>query len=245
MRDTLIVTDVRAFQKAIALLAPAVLFGVLVAAQWGTFAAADRRDVTLRYVEPLHTSVEGLQTQQDTLKTELAGLRTELDELQRTAATQSGATQELQQRVDDLRRLAGLTAVRGEGLLVSLDAAPPTGAQERPTCLAPDLTDITNVAWRAGAAALSINGERVVGSSSVYCVGSTIVVNGTVVAAPFEIRAVGDPVALTAVFDDPAQLRDLKRRRDDRSVIFQVARATVVEVAPYTGPIAVRSAELE
>ena len=238
-------TDTRSFQKGFVLLVPAVLFGILVAAQWGTFAAADRRDVTIRYVEPLHASIEGLQAQQDTLKGQLAGLRTELDDLQRTAATQSGATQDLQQRLDDLRALAGLTAARGEGLVVQLDAPPPIAPLDRPTCFAPDLTDITNMAWRAGAAAVSINGERVVGSSSVYCVGSTIVVNGTVASAPFEIRAIGDPAALLATFDDPAQLRDLKRRRDERSVIFHATRAPLIEIGPYTGPIAVGSARTE
>jgi uncharacterized protein YlxW (UPF0749 family) len=240
------VTDTRALQKGFVLLVPALLFGLLVAAQWGTFASAVRNDIGIRYVEPLNVSVAGLQTQQDELKAELAALRTELETLQRTAVTQTGATQGLQARLDQLRTLSGLTAVRGEGLLVTLDAVPAqAGPPDRPVCFAPDLTDIINAAWRAGATAVSLNGERVVVSSSVYCVGSTIVVNGALTAAPFEIAAVGDGAKLLAALDEPQQLRDLKRRRDERSVVFRTSRQPDVAIGAYTGPIAVRAAAIE
>lgn len=239
-------TDTRALQKGFVLLVPALLFGLLVAAQWGTFASAVRDDIGIRYVEPLNVSVAGLQTQQDELKAELAALRTELETLQRTAATQTGATQDLQARLDRLRTLSGLTAVRGEGLLVTLDAVPAqAGPLDRPVCFAPDLTDITNAIWRAGATAISINRERVVASSSVYCVGSTIVVNGALTAAPFEIAAVGDGAKLLAAIHDPQQLRDLKRRRDERGVIFRASQQPDVAIGAYTGPVAVRAAAIE
>jgi uncharacterized protein YlxW (UPF0749 family) len=240
------VTDTRAVQKGFVLIVPAILFGLLVAAQWGTFASAVRDDIGIRYVEPLNVSVAGLQTEQDELKAELVALRTELETLQRTAATQTGATRDLQFRLDQLRALSGLTAVRGEGLRVTLDAVPAqAGPPDRPVCFAPDLTDIINAAWRAGATAISINGERVVVSSSVYCVGSTIVVNGALTAAPFEIAAVGDGAELLAAFDDPQQLRDLKRRDDERSVVFRATRQEDVAIGAYTGPVAVRAAALE
>jgi uncharacterized protein YlxW (UPF0749 family) len=236
------VTDARTLQKGFVLLVPAVLFGFFVAAQWSTFAGP--RDVGIRYVEPLNTTVAGLQDEQDSLKAQVSDLRARIDGLQRTAATQSGATRELQARIDDLRAQAGLTATSGEGVLVRLAAGRPiaVGAQERQTCFAPDLTDIVNAAWRGGARAVAINGERLVGSSSVYCVGATIVVNGSLVAAPFEVAAVGDAARLLSVFDDPAQLRDLKRRRDQDAVDLEISRAPLLTLDAYDGPLAARSA---
>lgn len=228
------------------LLVPAILFGLLVAAQWGTFASAVRQDVNIRYVEPLNSSVGGLQAQQDELKAQLAALRTELEDLQRTAATQTGAAQGLQAKLDELRALSGLTPAQGAGLVVTLDAVPtPAGPPDRPACFAPDLTDIINAAWRAGATAISINGERVVVSSSVYCVGSTIVVNGALTAAPFEIAAIGDAASLLATIEDPQQLRDLKRRRDERSVVFRASQVAEIAIDAYTGPVSVRAAGVE
>lgn len=227
------------------LVVPAILFGLLVAAQWGTFGSAVRDELAIRYVEPLHSSVSQLQTEQDSLKADLATLRGELEELQRTAAQQTGATADLQQRLEALREAAGLTEVRGEGLVVAFEPLPVATEPERRSCLAPDLTDIVNAAWRSGATAISINGERVVSSSSMYCVGSTIVVNGSLTSAPFEIRAIGDAQRLMSTYDDPQQLSDLKRRRDERTVTLRATREQSVTIGAYSGPIAVSAARLQ
>lgn len=237
-------TDTRALQKGLALMIPALLFGFLVATQWTTLADPALRDVGIRYVDPLSGTVARLQEEQTALKEQLADARLKLDEVQRSASTQSGAVRDLQARIDDLRESAGLTEARGEGVVVTLDLVrlPGVKEQERQACLAPDLTDIVNAAWRGGARAVAINAERLVASSSVYCVGATIVVNGSIVSAPFTVAAVGPPAPILAVIDDPAQLRDLKRRRDQLAVDVRVARSPLTTLPAYTGPLAARSA---
>ena len=237
-------TDIRALQKGLALLPAAVLFGFLVATQWSTLVS---QDVAIRYIDPLSGTVDRLQGEQTSLKTELSDLRSKLDEIQRTASTQSGTVKDLQSRIDDLKASAGLTEVRGEGVIVTIDAVRTAGSkdQERQVCLAPDLTDIVNAAWHGGARAVAINSERLVASSSVYCVGATIVVNGTIVSAPFAVSAVGQASSLLGVIDDPAQLRDLKRRRDQLAVDLRVARSPLLTLPAYTGPLAARSAKAE
>lgn len=242
--DTFIVTDWRSMQKGAALMLPALLFGFLVAAQWSTLAAPGIHDVGIRYIDPLSTTVDQLQSEQSALKAQLAEVRDKLDDVQRAASRQSGAAKDLQARIDDLKQSAGLTEARGEGVVVTIDTvrAPGVKEPERPVCLAPDLTDVVNVVWRAGARAVAIDDERVVASSSVYCVGSTIVVNGSIVAAPFAVSAIGAPAQLLALIDDPAQLRDLKRRRDQQAVDLRITRAPLLTLPPYSGPLSARSA---
>lgn len=244
--DTSIVTDARAIQKGLVLILPALLFGFLVAAQWSTLAGTAARDVAIRYIDPLSETVDGLQTQQASLKTQVAGLRADLDELRRQGATQSGVVRDIGARLEELKASAGLTEASGDGVLVTLgQARPQAGAapeQERPTCLAPDLTDIVNASWRAGARAVAIGPERIVGTSSVYCIGGTIVVNGSIVSPPFEVAVVGTPDRIMAVLDDPAQLRDLKRRRDQQDVELTFSPVALLDVPAYTGPITVRAA---
>jgi len=236
--------DARTVQKGLAIAVPAVVFGFLVAAQWSTLAAPGSRDVSIRYIDPLSATVDRLQGDQTVLKAQLADVRGKLDELQKAAAEQNGSVQDLAGRIDDLKASAGLTEVSGDGVLVTLDAPrPATGAaDERLPCYAPDLTDLVNAAWRGGAQAVAINGERVVGSSSIYCVGGTIVVNGSIVSAPFTVSEVGPASSILAVMNDPAQLRDLKRRRDERSVDLRMSHVDLVAVPPYAGPVPVRSA---
>ena len=88
-----------------------------------------------------------------------------------------------------------------------------------------------------------MNDERIVSSSSVYCVGSTIMVNGTLMSPPFNVAAIGPQNGLLGAFDDPAQLQDIKQRRDVQGLGFRVTRASAIHVPAFSGALNVRFAE--
>lgn len=241
MTDTLIVTERRTLQKGLAIAIPPLLFGLLVTAQWATFAQPRAGDVAIRYVEPLVGTISRLQDEQAGLKRDLAGLRDDLDALQRRGTLQNSSLRDLQGRIDDLRATAGLTPRTGEGVRFTLAVAK-VAEQPRDVCLAPDITDLVGVAWRGGAVAVAVGGERMVASSSVYCVGGTIVVNGGIVSPPYVVSAVGPPASILGVFGERTQLVDLKRRRDLGLVQLQATRLESLSVPAYSGPVAARSA---
>ena len=229
----------------VALLLPALLFGLLVAAQWQT--QLERGQLTVRYNAPLTEAAQTLQIEQNTLKGQLADLRRQLDTIQANASTQSGATRELQARINELKSRAGLTAVAGDGVMVHLDDARQTPANskdlDKSACHATDLTDIVNTAWRGGALAVAVNDERIVGTSSVYCVGSTIMVNGTLMSPPFRVVAIGRQDHLLGAFQDPTQLRDIKQRNEAHGLGFRVSRASGLQAPAYSGALNVRAAQ--
>lgn len=231
--------------NGLALLVPALLFGFLVSAQWQT--QLERSQLAVRYNTPLTEAARSLQDEQNTLKAQLADLRKQLDAIQASASTQTDATRSLQARIDDLKARAGLTAATGDGVVISLDDAKQTPVNakdlDKSICHATDLTDIVNTAWRGGAQAVAINDERIVGTSSVYCVGSTIMVNGTLMSPPFEIVVIGRQDQLLAAFEDPAQLRDIKQRSEVHGLGFRVSRATQLQAPAYSGALNVRAAQ--
>jgi uncharacterized protein YlxW (UPF0749 family) len=235
----------RKLQHSLVLLVPAVLFGLLVTLQWRT--QAERSELSVRYNAPLVDAARALQNEQDKLKADLAALRVQLDEIQRNSSTQSGAERELQTRIDELRASAGLTPLSGDGVAIQLDDARNVSVSsrdvDRSICHATDLTDILNTAWKGGAQAIAVNEERIVNSSSVYCVGSTIMVNGTLMSPPFNINAIGPQNALLGAFDDPNQLQDIKQRRDVQGLGFRVTRAGAIHVPAFSGALNVRYAE--
>ena len=230
-------------RHSLVLLLPAVLFGLLVSVQWRT--QAERTALTVRYNTPLLDAARSLQTEQDTLKLQLTALRAELDQIQASASTQSDAAKDLQARIDELKTVAGLNERTGDGVVVFLDDARGASAAkdiEKSICHNTDLTDIVNQAWRGGATAIAINDERIVGSSSIYCVGSTIMVNGTLMSPPFNVLVIGPQNELLATYEDPTQLRDIKQRRDVYGLGFRVSRAANLHVPPYRGALNVRYA---
>jgi uncharacterized protein YlxW (UPF0749 family) len=234
-------TDRTRLTHSLVLLLPAVLFGLLVSIQWRT--QSERNELTVRYNTPLLDAAKSLQNEQAALKVQLADLRAELDQIQTSASTQSDAGKELQARIDELKKVAGLNERTGDGVLITLDDARSASAAkdvEKSICHNTDLTDIVNQAWRGGAEAIAINDERIVGSSSIYCVGSTIMVNGTLMSPPFSVVVIGPPNDLLATYDDPSQLRDIKQRRDVYGLGFRVSRASAMRVPPYRGALNIR-----
>lgn len=227
------------------MLVPALLFGFLVAAQWQT--QLERGQIASRHNAPLTEAAQSLRSEQSTLKTQLAELRRQLDAIQASASTQTSATRELQARIDELKSRAGLTPLGGDGVVVRLDAAKQgsvtTKDLDKSICHATDLTDIVNTAWRGSAQAVAINDERLVGTSSVYCVGSTIMVNGTLMSPPFQIVAIGRQDQLLGAFQDPAQLRDIKQRNEVHGLGFRVSRASALQVPAYSGALNLRAAQ--
>jgi uncharacterized protein YlxW (UPF0749 family) len=226
---------------SLVLLLPAVLFGLLVSVQWRT--QAERNSLTVRYNAPLLDAAKTLQNEQAALKAQLVDLRAELDQIQTSASTQSDAAKDLQARIDALKIVAGLNERTGDGVLITLDDARASTAAkdvEKSICHNTDLTDIVNQAWKGGAQAIAINEERIVGSSSIYCVGSTIMVNGTLMSPPFTVVVIGPQNDLLATYDDPSQLRDIKQRRDVYGLGFRVSRASGLRVAPYRGALNIR-----
>ncbi|OLC56723.1 MAG: hypothetical protein AUH85_05410 [Chloroflexi bacterium 13_1_40CM_4_68_4] len=232
----------RRISAPIVLIFPALLFGLLVSLQWRT--QQERSELTVRYNAPLLDAANSLQNEQNTLKAQLADLRKQLDDIQRGAASQSTASRDLQARIEELRAAAGLTEKSGDGVTITLDDARATTTQtsnvDKSICHSTDLTDIVNVAWRGGAQAIAINGERVVGSTSVYCVGSTIMVNGTLMSPPFALLVIGPQNELLAAYDDPRELTDIKQRRDVNGLGFRVSRSSALTVPSYGGALNVR-----
>jgi uncharacterized protein YlxW (UPF0749 family) len=235
----------RRLSAPLVLIFPALLFGLLVSLQWRT--QQERSELTVRYNAPLLDAANSLQNEQNTLKAQLADLRAQLDAIQVGAASQSTASRDLQARIEELRSAAGLTERTGDGVVITLDDARSTSPAQttnvdKSICHSTDLTDIVNTAWRGGAQAVAINGERVVGSTSVYCVGSTIMVNGTLMSPPFSVLVIGPQNEILAAYDDPNELRDIKQRRDVYGLGFRVTRTTAVKVPPYGGALNVHYA---
>lgn len=227
----------------LAFVVPMLLLGVLVAAQWQT--QTTRLPFATRYQVTLAEAALELQAEQDELKVQLASLRAELDAIQARTAALGPLAADLDARLTRAKQAAGLTPVTGEGVVLTLDdgrvpASAPARTIERAIVHSSDITDVLNAAWKGGAEAISVNGERITAASA--CVGAVIQINGTLLSPPFVFNMVGPAERLHAELSDPAQLADQKARRDAFGLRLRFERSTEVRVPAYGGPITVRYA---
>lgn len=118
----------------------------------------------------------------------------------RESIEQSGsAYQGMVSELENAKKLSGLTDVYGPGVTITLEdanAANLSGPVEYYIIHDSDVRAVVNELLAAGAEAVSINGERVVATTAIRCVGPTILVNNVRSSAPFVIKAIGDPVTL-------------------------------------------------
>jgi uncharacterized protein YlxW (UPF0749 family) len=194
-----------------------------------------------------HT-IDHLETEQQELKGALADLRQQLAERQQTASAHTGRLQALNDELDHQRLLAGLVPVQGPGVLVTLDDSKvqvPSGADPNTYIIHEyDLRDIVNVLWMAGSEAVAINDERLANQSSVYCAGSTVMVNNTRLSPPYLIRAVGNPRVQQDYLANPSYLKSLKDKQRLHGLRFEVRAVGEQSLPPFSGGFLVQYARL-
>jgi uncharacterized protein YlxW (UPF0749 family) len=149
------------------------------------------------------------------LRAEIAVLQAEVTGLQ--DVEQSGPIlQSLVDEVNYLRIANGLVAVSGPG--VEIDVSGPISLL--------DLWDLINELRNAGAEGLALNGRRIVAWSAITTDGQSLIVDGELIDAPYQLRAVGDvptlegallrPGGLVSLLDQEKNETSVAVRRKDR-----------------------------
>jgi uncharacterized protein YlxW (UPF0749 family) len=191
-------------------------------------------------------SIQRLEAEQRELKAMLAGLRQEHAERQRAAAAQTDRLQVLEVELDRQQLLAGLIPVQGPGVVVTLDDSMvqiPSGGDPNAYIIHEyDLRDIVNLLWMAGSEAIAINDERLVSSSSAYCVGSTVMVNNTRLSPPYLIRAVGNPRIQQDFLRNPSHLKGLKDKQRLYGLRFDWQDVANLTLPAYSGGFLIQHA---
>jgi uncharacterized protein YlxW (UPF0749 family) len=187
------------------LIAPAVF--ILAGALFVTSAvSAQGTDLRAGRYGDLSTVVRQATEEADALRERRNELAQEVEDLT-TALADTGVGQ-AQEQVDDLRVPAGLAAMRGPGLTVTLDDAPSdsiSAAGIDPNLLVvhqQDIQAVVNAMWAGGAEAMTVQGQRVISTTGIKCVGNTVVLHGIPYSPPYEITAVGDPAAMLAAVNE-------------------------------------------
>jgi uncharacterized protein YlxW (UPF0749 family) len=174
-------------------------------------------------------AIERLETEQRQLKTDLTTVRQALSDRLHT----------LQAELDRQRLLAGLAPVHGPGVVVILDdSAVQVPAEADPNTYIIheyDLRDIINLLWMAGSEAIAVNDERLVDHSSLYCVGSTVMVNNTRLSPPYLIRAIGNARLQQDTLRNPSYLKELKQKERLYGLRFDVMEQADLTLPAYSG----------
>ncbi|MBR2214193.1 MAG: DUF881 domain-containing protein [Selenomonadaceae bacterium] len=160
-----------------------VVLGFMLAVQFRT--TEEMRlpdgDISWQRMEELTDRLRALEEERDSLKEAL-----------RVAGEEGNASP----RDEQLKILAGRTALIGPGVTIRLDDSnQKVKVGENPNLYVihdDDLLKVINELRAAGAEAIAVNNERLTATSEIRCAGPTLSVNNVRSAAPFEIKAIGN-----------------------------------------------------
>lgn len=149
--------------------------------------------------------INKLENETDVIQSQIVKIREEIEAIEERKSYEQGDISKLQNKVHQARKEAGLTPLVGAGVVITLDDNK-TGLQaaqnDDPNRYIIHYENILNIISElklAKAEAIGVNGQRIVASSEIRCVGNVILVNTTRLAPPFEIKAIGNPSFLEEI----------------------------------------------
>lgn len=134
-------------------------------------------------------------------------LENKITEYKGNASTKDKTHALLNEEIEDLKILSGLTELKGSGIIVTLDdtrainqIAADAGFYDPNVFVIhdSDILMVINELKAAGAEAISVNGQRITAVTEIRCVGPVIQINGIRLTAPFKISAIGSPDTLAS-----------------------------------------------
>jgi uncharacterized protein YlxW (UPF0749 family) len=169
----------------------------------------------------------------------IATLRKQNQAILSGSATDTGQVKLLADNLKQADAFAGLTAVQGPGLVVTLtDGKHPPGAPVAailPTMIHDtDINQTVNELKAAGAEAICVNDQRLVSTTPIRCAGPTVFVNNVPEPAPFVIRAIGKADTLQKALNLPGGISESLRAMDPTMLTMRTE--THIVVPAYSGP---------
>lgn len=181
------------------------------------------------------------------LRAQVADLRRDIDAL--GAGLDGDRLSALQAEVEALQAPAGLGAVRGPGVTVTLDDAPEAVRDSAGTQVAntivhqQDLQAVVTALWNGGAEAMTVQGQRVISTTGIKCVGNTVILHGVPYSPPYVVSAVGPAGSMRGSLSRSPYIAAYLQAVEAYQLGWDVRRDRSIGAPAYGGTVGLEYAE--
>lgn len=107
-----------------------------------------------------------------------------------------------------------------------------------------DVHAVINALWAGGAESMSVMDQRIIGTSAVRCVGSTLLIHGRVYPPPYRVTAIGPTERMQRALDAEPRVALYRQYVDLLGLTFDVAVEGTVDVPAFEGPLGANYAQV-
>ena len=194
-----------------------------------------------------NTDLRGLVATQaqrnEQLRKEVAEVRSEVEEL----GHKQGASPELERQQRAVAEQAAAVPVTGPGMWVTLDAptdVKPAGVDDDALVVhQQDIQAVVNALWKGGAEAVSIQGQRIITTSGIKCVGNSVVLHGIPYAPPYVIEAIGDAGRMAAALKESRALTIYRQYADAYGLGYKETKESSLSLPAFQGALGITHAK--
>ena len=183
----------------------------------------DLRDEVLKWKERYERTYMELQESEN-----------KLEQVRQEASKDNNSFVEMEQELKSMNSLLGLTDLTGEGIIITVadneNASIKDGDLLKDELVHNlDIIELVNELKNTGAEAISINGQRVISTTAIDCVGAVITVNGVKINSPFTISAIGNRERLNGITRPGAYIEFM----EEYGITVEVKRSAEVTIPKY------------
>lgn len=183
----------------------------------------DLRDEVLKWKEKYEKTYIELQESEN-----------KLEQVRQEASKDNNSFTEMEQELKSMNSLLGLTDLTGEGIIITVadndNASIKDGDLLKDELVHnTDIIELVNELKNTGAEAISINGQRVVSTTAIDCVGAVITVNGVKINSPFTISAIGHRERLNGITRPGSYIEFM----EEDGIVIEVKKSSEVTIPKY------------
>ncbi len=206
--------------------------------------AARGEDLRADRAADLRHTVAAQIERNEELRAETEELRDQIDGLRRQA-DQPG---EVFPRLPAAELEASTAPVAGPAVRVTLTDAPldvqPAGVSDDALIVhQQDIQAVVNALWAGGAEAMAIQGQRVISTTGIKCVGNSVVLHGIPYAPPYVIEAIGPVGQMEAALETSTHLQVYWQYVEAYALGYGQERVGDLELPGFVGSLGVDQAE--
>ena len=173
----------------------ALVFGILcliltfaITVQLRVSSLSESESSQTKITDKLKDEIFRLNDENVKLAEKFQNTTSELDDARNQAAQNDSSSKDTSELIKKYTIVSGKTDVTGQGIIIKYKPSD----NEAKADMVKDLRDIVNEIKNAGAEAIEINNQRIVGTTAIEMVKNKIEINNIEVSENFIIKAIGD-----------------------------------------------------